>query len=199
MATTSPDSPFAFAPPEDASDPFPPPFSSLALLASDDPSSSSTRSASLLQLASTLLNLRIAAAYKKEMAALSGELRDEWRGRIAAVKGDWMARIIVGDEDEDNAEGGQEGEKVEIEGEAQTDVQEAPMIPTIISDHDGVHEMSSRVDKIVEKEFKDSMLEAEERLRGAVLKREKMEMEVFLATMASCNPIVFYLLSFLFS
>ncbi|KAL8276620.1 hypothetical protein RQP46_010969 [Phenoliferia psychrophenolica] len=222
--SASTESPFAFAAPpvSPSSTPAPlsSPFSPLALF-----SSPSTVSPTTIELAESLLALRTLAAYKHEIGALGGELRDEWRGRIAGLKGDYMARIIPDDADAD-AEDDDEGDDVPGEGQAEQVEGAEPMvapevgseqpeegdesvkpdesvkspppsnndapaaaaladtspllIPTIISDHDSIQAMSSRVDTHVEAEFAEHMQEAEGRLRGAVLRRETMELEVFL-------------------
>lgn len=127
--------------------------------------------------------LRTSKAFNSELAGLSGELRDEWRGRVAAVKGDWMARVVPdpSEDDEVENEDGVEGKNAAGDDEGAREATEAPLLlPTIMSDHDGLLAMSSRVDAIARSAFEERIPEAEARIRKAVLRTETMELEVFL-------------------
>lgn len=133
----------------------------------------------LLSLSDALYAARVETEVKKEMAALSGSLRDEWKVRVGAVKASWMARWIpeldsLGDgEDED--EGAED--------------KPTPLLPpTIISDADGTAAMSSQVDATVEREFGARILEAEGRVRSAVSSKERMEMELLIGCAVSAPP-----------
>ncbi|ORY42450.1 hypothetical protein BCR35DRAFT_41281 [Leucosporidium creatinivorum] len=172
MSSTS--TPFSFSAPATPSlsstsaSPSSSPFS--PLLTSSLPHASSLPA--LLLLADALYAARVELEVKKEMATLSGSLRDEWKVRVGAVKASWMARWIPELELEDD-----EGE----EDEGATDAKVTPLLPpTIISDADGTAAMSSQVDASVEREFGARILEAEGRVRSAVSSKERMEMELLI-------------------
>lgn len=159
MATDS--SPFTFnapalpspAPSSPSSDPDETPgFYSLLLSAPE------IASPELTALASLLLSRRIDRGVQLEMSTLIGELRDEWKVRVGAVKADWMARFIPDLE---------RGEEEELKH------------PTIESDVEGREEMEERVHQVVEKEFVERVEEAERRVREALERTERMEVEVF--------------------
>ncbi|KAM0754016.1 hypothetical protein T439DRAFT_322896 [Meredithblackwellia eburnea MCA 4105] len=193
--STSKESPFSYSVPPAAEPALDQHLAPLSLLSSPP---------LLIQLADTLLALKVRKAYRKEISALSGELRDEWKGRAALVKGDWMARIVInGAEGLDEGAGEkevQEGleklylkEPLEKPGEevsedprppqgddASSTSVSTPLPPTIMNDHDELLEMSSRVDAIVESEFSQEMKEAEGRIRKAVYKSQVVELEMFL-------------------
>jgi hypothetical protein len=194
-------SPFAFAPPALASTPSPSPFFSLLS------SLESTRTfPELLTLSQGLLDTRIESLVKREMAVLAGELRDEWKVRVGAVKADWFARWIPEEEleEDEEEEEGKSGDgdqrsrgdeaKVngvvggasprvsgEVEGAATANsTPTPPLVPTIISDSDATAAMSSRVDASVEQEFAARIKEAELRVREAARKKEVLEVELFI-------------------
>lgn len=132
----------------------------------------------MLLLADALYAARVELEVKKEMATLSGSLRDEWKVRVGAVKASWMARWIP------ELDSDQEGEEEEEDEAAER--KETPLLPpTIISDADGTAEMSSRVDRTVEAEFGVRILEAEGRVRSAVSSKERMEMELLIGCAVS--------------
>lgn len=130
----------------------------------------------LLSLADALYAARVEMELKKEMATLSGSLRDEWKVRVGPAKASWMARWIPELDLDEEEEDGEEG----------ADTKPTPLLPpTIISDADGTAEMSSRVDRMVEVEFGARILEAEGRVRSAVSSKERMEMELLIGCAVS--------------
>lgn len=113
----------------------------------------------------------------KEVKVLGGELRDEWRGRVGAVKADWMARIIPTSFQDLNESTEVEGEGGGREGEGEG------MKPTIISDVDEREAMVSRVDSGVEVEFEERLKEATERIRSGVERSEELEVDLYLGSL----------------
>ncbi|SCV70765.1 BQ2448_3527 [Microbotryum intermedium] len=131
----------------------------------------------LVLLSNALLLTQIQRSTRAEMAMLAGELRDEWKLRVGALKADWMARWIpderhdgeVPDDAEPDAAAAHHGEP---------GVQRTKMIPTIVSDVDETEAMSKRVDQGVEDEFNQRIAEAERRVESAVQGREILSVEV---------------------
>jgi hypothetical protein len=131
----------------------------------------------LLALSDALYAARVEMEVKKEMATLSGSLRDEWKVRVGAVKASWMARWIPELDSDEEGEGEEEGAAGR---------KPSPLLPpTIISDADGTAAMSSQVDATVEREFGVRILEAEGRVRSAVSSKERMEMELLIGCAVS--------------
>jgi hypothetical protein len=113
----------------------------------------------------------------EEVKVLGGELRDEWRGRVGAVKADWMAKIIPTSFQDLN-------ESTEVEGEGGwTEGEGEGMKPTIISDVDEREAMVSRVDSGVEVEFEERLKEATERIRSGVERSEELEVDLYLGSL----------------
>lgn len=115
---------------------------------------------------------------REGIAILSGELRDEWKGRVGALKADWMARIVptshhqdlddIDSQDVEVEEGREEGEGMQ---------------PTIISDVDAREAMVERVDSQVNAEFEARLSEARERIRNRVERREELEVDLYLGSL----------------
>lgn len=165
---TTDSSPFAFSAPASLPSPAPssfddddadgtPGFYESLLLSAPE-----VASPELTALASLLLSRRIDRAVHAEMSTLIGELRDEWKVRVGAVKADWMARFIPSLE---------LGEEDEVE------------YPTIESDVEG------RVYAVVEQEFVERVEEAEGRVREALGRTERMEVEVFVGGLVSAASV----------
>lgn len=171
---TTDSSPFAFSAPASLPSPAPssfddddadgtPGFYESLLLSAPE-----VASPELTALASLLLSRRIDRAVYAEMSTLIGELRDEWKVRVGAVKADWMARFIPSLE---------LGEEDEVE------------YPTIESDVEGREEMEERVYAVVEQEFVERVEEAEGRVREALGRTERMEVEVFVGGLVSAASV----------
>ncbi|SGY78981.1 BQ5605_C008g05006 [Microbotryum silenes-dioicae] len=131
----------------------------------------------LVLLSNALLLTQIQSSTRAEMATLAGELRDEWKVRVGALKADWMARWIPDERHEDGAQVDAEPDADANTGEPELR-QRIKMNPTVVSDVDETEAMSKRVDQGVEDEFNERIAEAERRVKSAVQGREVLSVEV---------------------
>lgn len=185
-------SPFTHEPPASTS-----PSTSLSPFAPLFESHFSSTSPSTLSILSTLsqslYRLQVTEQVAKELEQLRGELRDEYRPRLKAVKADYMARIVWndthdGDDDDDKGSGFREGQPELEESVGGEEAEKGDFKhPTFLSDQDSQDEMSKRVDRVVEEEIEKSLGQAFERIEKGVESTKKMEFEIWLSETVSTS------------
>ncbi|GAA6018868.1 hypothetical protein JCM11491_001706 [Sporobolomyces phaffii] len=139
-----------------------------SFLGSHLPSTSSATLSILSSLAHALYIHQVGAEVNKELDQLRGELRDEFRPRVKALKADYMARIVWDDGDSASTPDGEQ-EQARIAH------------PTIMSDVDEQTNMSAEVDRATEHEIETSMNEAKNRIEQGVRKTRHVELEIWLS------------------
>ncbi|KAK4047941.1 hypothetical protein OIV83_005125 [Microbotryomycetes sp. JL201] len=117
--------------------------------------------ATLTRLCDSLVDKRTIRYVNEEVSTLESSLLDEYKFRSAAVKADYCARIVH---------------------DVVEDEQEVQMEPTIVSDADGVEEMSKDVDQRIRNDIEAKRREARRSLTDGARRRAQLEVEMLVMT-----------------